>query len=590
MQLTAGQLTMQYENGFLRWVKAGKVEIVRMLYFALRDKNWSTIPAKIINEKIEQQGGGFSISYEMLFEQDDIKMHWRVAITGTANNVIVFAIKGIALTTFQKNRAGFCVLHPIKECAGKKVSITHGGNDIEQAAFPYYISPHQPFKNITAMQWQPDSNCNVWLKFDGDVFETEDHRNWTDNNFKTYCTPLDIPFPATIKAGDEVRQTISLQVEGYVVSEEDNEIIEVAIQEVKLPIPKIGIGRASERTKTHKEGLKSLSSIGFDYYRVDVVLSHEDWHQTLEDSFKEEKWIQAQFEIALFVYENCKEKLLQFAEMIKSKPFIRHLVILQQNARCISNHLLQEVLLILRPLLPGILIGAGTDVYFTELNRSNLQVDEIDFVSYSINPQVHAFDDASLMENAAAQGETVVAARHKFNKPVYVSPITLKMRYNADATDKAGTSLLPPADMRQRTKFCAAWAVSSLASLIESGVAGITYFETVGPRGMIGDDATLFPVASVFKIVLNAANTLVFKSNSTKPFEVCSLVLASQNSKQVLIANQTNEEKKVSISVAGQYRVYELYTGEMVPSHLVDSNRVVFTLMGFQIINVVLMQ
>jgi len=29
----------------------------------------------------------------------------------------------------------------------------------------------------------------------GDVFETEDHRNWTDANFKTYGTPLRLLFP-----------------------------------------------------------------------------------------------------------------------------------------------------------------------------------------------------------------------------------------------------------------------------------------------------------------------------------------------------------------------------------------------------------
>ena len=31
----------------------------------------------------------------------------------------------------------------------------------------------------------------------GDVFEMEDQRNWTDASFKTYCTPLRQPFPAT---------------------------------------------------------------------------------------------------------------------------------------------------------------------------------------------------------------------------------------------------------------------------------------------------------------------------------------------------------------------------------------------------------
>ena len=29
----------------------------------------------------------------------------------------------------------------------------------------------------------------VVFDFEGDLWETEDHRNWTDANFKTYSTP-----------------------------------------------------------------------------------------------------------------------------------------------------------------------------------------------------------------------------------------------------------------------------------------------------------------------------------------------------------------------------------------------------------------
>ena len=80
MQLTAGKLTMHYENGFLRWITAGEYEVLRMIYFAVRDKVWGTVPSKIINEKIEQYENSFTVSYEMLFEQDDIKIQWNATI------------------------------------------------------------------------------------------------------------------------------------------------------------------------------------------------------------------------------------------------------------------------------------------------------------------------------------------------------------------------------------------------------------------------------------------------------------------------------------------------------------------------------
>jgi len=39
------------------------------------------------------------------------------------------------------------------------------------------------------------------ISFEGDVFETEDQRNWTDASFKTYCPPLRLPYPRPFEAG-----------------------------------------------------------------------------------------------------------------------------------------------------------------------------------------------------------------------------------------------------------------------------------------------------------------------------------------------------------------------------------------------------
>lgn len=450
MQLTAGQLSMQYEDGFLRWITAGKDEVLRMIYFAVRDKNWGTVPRRTLSEKVLQDTKSFTVSYEMLFEQDDIQMLWSAAITGNSDNSIVFDIKGKAFSSFEKNRAGFCVLHPIKECAGRKVRIRHIDGSIREHTFPVYISPHQPFKKISAMQWQVNEDCWVSVEFEGDVFETEDHRNWTDNNFKTYCTPLELPFPIRMNEGEEVHQVITVKVEGSVAKEVMDDVIEIVVKKEKLPIPKIGVGRASERNENYNEALKILSSVGFNHYRADIHLNHMYWRETVKEVFKEAELLNTKPEIALFVFAGFKEELQHFVDEVKTKTSIEHIIVFEEDAKCISNDLLQEVLVIIRPQLPSILIGAGTDTYFTELNRSNLAPTNIDFVSYSINPQVHAFDDASLVENAAAQAETVHSAKHKFNKPVHVSPVTLKMRYNADATDKTSFTL-PPADERQKT-------------------------------------------------------------------------------------------------------------------------------------------
>ena len=540
---------MQYENGFLRWISAGEDEVLRMIYFAVRDKNWGTVPGKIINEKIERHANTFSIAYEMLFEQDNINMHWHATIQGNADNSIVFEIQGKALTTFQKNRTGFCVLHPIKECAGKKVLIQHTDGSIEENFFPVYISPYQPFKNIAGMQWQIHEHCKVSVQFEGDIFETEDHRNWTDNNFKTYCTPLELPFPATMHEGDEVHQKITVRVEGDFVQKKSADAIDVFIEEEKLPLPKIGVGRSSERNENYHEALKALSVIGFNHYRADIKLNDDDWLQTLQECFTEADLLKTKLEIALFTYKGCNEKLMEFIEEIKHRKDIQQIILLEENAKCIRNDLLKEIIALVRPQLFGILVGAGTDAWFTELNRSNLDASDIDFVSYSVNPQVHAFDDASVMENAAAQGETVISAKHKFNKPVHVSPVTLKMRYNPDAADKNNISFLPPADARQQTIFCAAWTLASIVSLTKAGASSVTYFEAAGERGFIKDDGSLktFPALEILRRIPGKKFTHARKCAVSNALACTAIVLVNNEEEFLIVSNLESYEIAIQI-------------------------------------------
>ena len=49
---------------------------------------------------------------------------------------------------------------------------------------------------------------------EGDTFEMEDHRNWTDANFKTYCTPLAKPYPVRVESGTTIQQTVTVTLKG----------------------------------------------------------------------------------------------------------------------------------------------------------------------------------------------------------------------------------------------------------------------------------------------------------------------------------------------------------------------------------------
>jgi len=557
MQLKAGNISITYESGALRWLKYGDIEFLRMIYFAVRDKNWGTVEPVISNEIINRQKNCFAISYDCTFNEGDIKMNWSVTIAGKENSSIYFEIKGKALSDFQKNRMGFFVLHPIKECAGKEVTIFHTDKTIDEAYFPEFISSHQPFKDVKAMHWEPTTHCKVLLEFSGDIFETEDHRNWTDNNFKTYCTPLSLPFPVMMNKGEEVHQIIKISLEGCAtILKELIDNIKITISENEpLPVPSIGVGRAFERGEIYFEELKALSAINFSHYRVDIKMNKSDWKSQLFEAIAESKILNAKLEIALFADKNTAVQVQLFADVFSDEAAIKYITVLPLYSKCIDSTTLKTILPLLRTKFIHARIGAGTDAYFTELNRSELDARDLDFIGYSVNPQVHAFDDASLIENTEAQGFTIVSAKYKFNKSAHISPITLKLRYNSD-TIEVNKDSIPLSDPRQQTVFGAGWTLSSLKYVCENGAGAVTYFETVGERGLGSYDENnifkLYPLAEVFKIVLQNKWTHILKSNSTKAFTVNCLVLCNNKETCMLIANHSSLKQTVTMECNNQ--------------------------------------
>jgi hypothetical protein len=168
-------------------------------------------------------------------------------------------------------------------------------------------------------------------------------------------------------------------------------------------------------------------------------------------------------------------------------------------------------------------VGAGSDANFCELNREHvlgrLALAGADFVFWPINPQVHAFDHLSLVETLEAQPDTVKTARaFAGTKPLVISPVTLKQRFNPAATGAPPPvppgELPPQVDPRQMSLFGAAWTLGSLAALSFTGVATTTFFETTGWRGLMETEAgsplpqkfpsepgEVFPVFHVFAAI-----------------------------------------------------------------------------------------
>jgi D-apionolactonase len=488
LQLKAGGFSMFYLDGALRYISRGNEEVVRMIFPAVRDQNWGTVVPEYIREEIRHDKEGFNISLACQYRLKDIDFTAWYRITGLPEGKIVFQMKGRANSNFLKNRIGLCVLHPLKETVGKECRVIHPDGNSSSARFPFHVSPHQPVKNISALQWDLVNGSKACLEFKGDIFEMEDHRNWTDASFKTYSTPLELPFPVMVMVGESMEQEVSLTVENVTGPETaDGPVVDAGNDPSSMPasidyqspgsaLPKIGLSANQKENLTGKS-LSIIGKLNIDHYRLDIRLYTDGWERQLRDKAKEIDELNVPLELVLHTSPGYENELKVLAQIVKDHAFpISHIILFQKGYNTTPNNLVKAARKI--PGIPGqgIRFGGGTDAYFAELNRERPDPSLLDFVSFSINPQVHAFDILSLTETLEAQQWVVRSAKEYFGQlPVFVSPVTLKPRFNPNATSKdqdaVGDQSRGTNDPRQKSLFGAAWTLGSIKALSSVEIA-----------------------------------------------------------------------------------------------------------------------
>jgi hypothetical protein len=190
--LRAGPLALVFEpgTGFLRHIRLGDHEVVRAIYAAVRDQNWGTVPPQVTLREQRIDPDSFQLAFEVLCRQGEIDFAWQGVVSGNHRGEVHYRFDGVAHTNFLRNRLGICILHPILECAGKPCAIEHTDGTTEQGTFPARFRRTSPFF-IRGLSYEiANTGIRAHLAMEGDTFEMEDQRNWSDASFKTYCTPL----------------------------------------------------------------------------------------------------------------------------------------------------------------------------------------------------------------------------------------------------------------------------------------------------------------------------------------------------------------------------------------------------------------
>lgn len=497
--LSAGPLSMLFDpaNALLRYVRLGDREILRGIFGAVRNRNWDTVPPDVQHVHVDEGRDRFELTFEALCCDGDVDFAWRGEVIGSADGSLSYMFDGQAKAPFLRNRIGLCVLHPIRECAGRPCQVEHVDGTVTEGRFPDLISPHQPFTGMRGIAHEVVPGLRAVATFAGDVFEMEDQRNWTDASFKTYSTPLHLPFPVRLDTGSHVRQSVRLHLDGRVQRLGRGAVpadVHVRVDWWRRrPRPPFGFGMAGTLNEAAHAAFGALRP---DHVRVDLSPASPGWRDRLLDASRIASRAGARVHAALFLSDAGEPELLAVRDQIRSGEVpIGMWLVFHAGEKATSRRWIDLAHRILGPDTP---MAAGTNAYFAELNRNRPGAETPAFPCFSINPQVHAFDDRSLVETLEAQRSTVETARSFSPRPVVISPVTLMPRFNPNATD-SGAGALPASDPRQSTTFGAAWTLGTLTRLATSpDVKSLTFFETAGPRGVMDNEGHPYPMWHVF--------------------------------------------------------------------------------------------
>jgi hypothetical protein len=553
-------------------VRLGDEEILRRIYVVFQDRNWTARPWHIEEEEIDEREDSFAVRLRARGTFDAEPFTWTAEISGAPNGAISYSIVGATAQPFPRNRLGICVLHPMTGFPGRECIVTHPDGSVTSSAFPDAISPHQPFLDVAAMTW-PVPHGRARLDFNGEVFETEDHRNWSDASYKTYCTPISLPFPAEVRPGDEVRQSVTLTLTG-VPSLPPPPLqtgpVRIIVGDDARPLPSIGI-HLTEPAWTAAE-LADLKALSLGHVHADLDLDAVDAVERIRDSAVRARRLGSRLVLALHAKDGAAEDVSE--ALAESADVIEGVWVFHPDEKVTARATLDAWRSRLGPDLPW---GCGTNLYFTELNRQPPDTTGLAWTTFSVNPQVHASDDRSVMQNTETLA--VIAGdipRLTSGTRVHVGPISLKPRFNPNATDPASdvssTDLPADVDGRQATPFAAAWTALALRSLSAPGtVSAVTIFDDFDAKGIrsrdggAGDAGRTYPAYDVLLAVKGA--TQVLPTSSTMPETVDALVVDGDSGRRAIVVNLTDAPQTAQLAGAADAAI-DLQPHDVVIVHL----------------------
>ncbi|MCI9887484.1 hypothetical protein JT358_03270 [Micrococcales bacterium 31B] len=548
--------------------------VLRSIRMVVRDHNWAT-PELLVDELTTNDQ---AVTLTVHSEGYGSSVEGVITVSVEPDGALTVDWRGRSREEYLTNRTGLVVLHP-PTLAGTELTVLHDDGTRDALVFPDTISPHQPVVSIRELSWETGGRT-VHVAFAGEVFEMEDQRNWTDASYKTYCRPLELPFPYLLQPGEALAQSVTVRVSG--TPNAPSLAATPACHTLRL----LDSGRFPDiTTSVGPFDIPSAPEIAdapwlasSDTLLIEPNLALPGWVDLVRAAVASGKALDVRLvlpeepeshdaadglgatnEAAL---DACVAELKP-ARLVRIAVFSPHTHTTRPGPTAALRESLSRFGIETRVL-------GGARSHFTELNREHAALpgrsddpDDLptEGIVFSMTPLFHALHTHQVVESVAMHA---VVARDAVaiagEQPVHVGPVTLRSRFNNVSTDAGSEPEAPPSDPRQTAPELAAWIVASVAAIARPGVESISYFEAFGPRGLgsfEGEAAGPTPAAAAFAALSAVSGCPLWRLDANPGdtgHPVWAVGATTANGVVVFLANLADEASEISVQLASGER------------------------------------
>lgn len=502
--LRAGKLEAHFDAGALRWIRWNGVEILRAIMFLVRTPGWGTPAPTISGLEISEDEAGFAVSYDAHYGTAGAGVAVTIRLTGKASGSLRAEADIRAEAPFDTNRTGFVILHALDGFAGTEVTVDHASAPGRDLVIPAQISPGQPVMDMRAITHRPVAGLTVATRFEGDIFEMEDHRNWSDASFKTYSRPIGLPYPYKLVPGEPVAQAVDVTIADEGAAATTTPAVEVPetsgrrLPAYALPLDRLADAEAAlawpqafrtlapawvllRHDATHEAADADLAPVArlLDLTGAKLEVQAILTGASDDDAEAELAALAARLAAAgigvarIAAFAKVDEQSFQPGEPRPPHP----------SEPAIATSLTRH--------FPSAARIGGTPAFFTEFNRKRPDPALWQGLTFATTPTVHAADDASVMETLQALPHILASATALAGGlPLSVGPTGIGARLNPYGpgptdNDPEAREGMAARDPRQRGLFAAAWTLGYLTRIAPFAPERFAFGGPTGPFGLI---------------------------------------------------------------------------------------------------------